>query len=82
MAVEKELLNAWNKHNGRMRKLASGETEPSSENEIEFIKFLNNEKEAETVFEKAWRHFIHLQTYSPKEGKQYLWSRKEEKQYL
>ncbi len=53
MAVEKELLEAWNTHNGRMRKLASGETEPSSENEKEFVKFVNNKKQAETIFEKA-----------------------------
>jgi uncharacterized protein YifE (UPF0438 family) len=72
MVVEKELLDAWNKHKGKMRALASGEKEPSSENEKESIKFVNNEKEAETVFERAWRHFIHLQTFSPKDGLQYL----------
>ncbi len=51
-------------HLGRMKKLVSGEINPSSETERRFLSYVNDDNALPvSIYEKTWRH--HMSTQDP-----------------
>tara|TARA_Y100001934_G_scaffold16386_1_gene19637 strand:+ start:232 stop:645 length:414 start_codon:yes stop_codon:yes gene_type:complete len=55
----------WRRHKGRMRKLISGDVQPTSKNETGFLEFVTGDRPAETIYEKAWRRFAKKNSNKP-----------------
>jgi hypothetical protein len=47
----------WRRHKGWMRKLISGDVQPTSKNETRFLEFITDDRSAQTIHEKAWCRF-------------------------